>query len=400
LWALGGLLWLLWALFTAYLLVLALAAAFYRPRPIAGSGEWRRFCILMPAHDEELVLGDILERLGAVEYPADRFEVVVVADNCTDRTAAIARAGGAVVLERSDPVRRGKGYALQWGLGWLLEADPRYDAFVVMDADSVLSPRFLQAMNDRLAVGARAVQARYDVLNARDSWRTRLMACALALAHDVRPKGRSRLGLSDGLKGNGMCFSRDVVAQHPWPGESITEDIDFTLRLVEAGIRVEYAPEATVWAQMPVSARQSASQRERWEGGRYALMRRALGLLGRSVRRRNAMQADRAIELIVPPFAELFAVPWLMLGLGLGAAWVSGGSVYAHAWLLGWTGVLAAQVAYLAIGLAVARVPLDLAAALLFAPVYIPWKLWLYAGMVARRGVGGWNRTERTTLTR
>ncbi len=395
---LGGLVWLLWALSTAYLLLLALAAVFYRPRPLAEAVERRRFCILVPAHDEELVLGEVLARLRELEYPVDRFDVVVIADNCSDRTAEIAGEQGAVVLERFDEALRGKGYALEWGIERMLAAELAYDAFVIMDADSVLSANFLEAMNRRLAAGCRAVQGRYDVLNARDSWRTKLMACALALAHDARPKGRSVLGLSDGLKGNGMCFARQVVADHPWPGRSITEDIDFTLELVQSDIRVDYAPEATVLAQMPVSARQSASQRERWEGGRYGLLRRALRLLASGLGRRSAMQADRAIELIVPPFAELFALPWLMLLLGWAAHVLGASAQMVSIWLWAWAGVVAGQLLYLAVGFRVSRVPLDLIAALGFAPIYVPWKLGLYVGMIARRGAGGWKRTERRTL--
>jgi 1,2-diacylglycerol 3-beta-glucosyltransferase len=410
----GGAVWLLWALSALYLLFLALGAALALtsgPSPKVGRGvaegrgeghpapeEARRFCALIPAHNEELLIGTILDRLHTVEYPAESYRVVVIADNCSDGTAAAARARGAEVLERTDAVRRGKGYALEWALARLLPDPRRFDAFLILDADSVLSANFLAAMNAALAQGHEAIQGRYDVLNVYEGWRTRLMACALALAHYVKPLGRKRWGLSDGLKGNGMCFSRAALERVAWSGESITEDIEYTLRLVLAGVRVEFAPEAVVRAQMPTTGRQAATQRQRWEGGRYALLKRAFGLLWQGIRCRRMTVVDRAVELIIPPFGELFALPVVFVA---GAAlWnrFAPGSETARWALWGWSGVLAAELVYLTAGLLIARVPAAVAASLLFAPFYIVWKLGVYAAMIVRRGAGGWNRTERQRM--
>ena len=390
--------WAWWALSAACLLLLAAAAALPGRRALPQPGRLRRFCILIPAHDEELNLGAVLAGLRRLDYPADRFAVVVIADNCTDGTARAARAGGAEVLERVDADRRGKGYALEWAVRQLLADARRFDAFVVMDADSLLNPAFLRQMNARLDGGAHAIQARYDVLNAWESWRTRLMTVALALAHHVKPLGRARLGLSDGLKGNGMCFSREAAERVPWSGESITEDMEHTLRLVRAGYRVEYAPEARVEAQMPTTGRQAASQRCRWEGGRWGLARRAVPLLAEGLRRRNLVLADRAADLLMPPFAEMLAVPAVMVLAAAGWRLALPESGAAQLALGAWAGVLAACVAYLAAGLAIARVPAGLACALLLAPAYMLWKFALYGRMVARRGAQGWRRTERRTL--
>lgn len=390
--------WLLWTCATAYLLALAFGAAVSRcsPRPVPARA--RRLCVLIPAHNEELLLGAVLERLRGLEYPPESYHVVVIADNCTDGTAEVARAHGAEVLERKDPARRGKGYALDWALGLLLRNPCPFDAFVLLDADSVPSPNFLAVMNAALEQGHPVIQAHYDVLNVQESWRTRLMACALALAHYVKPLGRNYFGLSDGLKGNGMCFSREVLERVPWSGESITEDIEYTLRLVREGIRIEFAPEAVVWAQMPTTGKQAATQRQRWEGGRYALLRQALGLLGQGVRRRSLMLFDRAVELLIPPFAELFTLPLVFSVLAGVWLWLAPESAAARYLLWSWVGVLTLQVLYLAVGLIVARVPLSVASALLFAPGYILWKFCIYGAMWMRRGTGGWVRTERQAL--
>ncbi|MCL6441804.1 MAG: glycosyltransferase family 2 protein, partial [Thermoleophilum sp.] len=141
-----------------YLLVLTLAAPFGSVRRWAqGPGPVRRFAVLIPAHNEEPVLARLLASLDALSYPRNLYDVVVVADNCTDATAAIGRARGALVFERSDSVNAGKGHALRWLLDELERAGKVYDAYVVLDADSTVSPNFLWAMNERLRGGAQVV---------------------------------------------------------------------------------------------------------------------------------------------------------------------------------------------------------------------------------------------------
>ena len=184
---------------------------------------------MIPAHDEELVILRLLRSLDAVDYPRDRYDVCVVADNCTDATADIARTFGARVFERTDEVERAKGFALRWLLGQI--AGERYDAFVVLDADSVVEPNLLRAFDARLAAGSQVIQAYYSVLNADASAVAGLRYAALAALHFVRPLGRSVLGLSVGLKGNGMCFAAPVLEQ-------------FALELVHARRRRRVPPGA------------------------------------------------------------------------------------------------------------------------------------------------------------
>lgn len=367
-----------------------------------------RFAILIPAHNEELVLEAALKGLRRLDYPRAAYRVVVIADNCADRTAAIAREQGAIALERFDTVQRGKGYALEWALQALLCAQEAadsplasiadFEAVLILDADTLVSANLLTAFESGLKAGHKAMQARYDVLNANESWRTKLMTCALALAHVVKPLGREQCKLSDGLKGNGMCFAREVVEQVPWSGESITEDIEYTLRLCRAGVRVAFLPNAAVWAQMPTTGSQSVSQRKRWEGGRYRLLFSvAPRLLREGIRKRDRILRDRAMELIIPPFAEMFAVPVALLlvcalaGRLLAWKWASGLA-------LAWAGVLAIQFVYLAGGLRVARVPSSVAMSLLYAPFYIVWKFGVYAVMALTGSAGGWKRTERRKM--
>ncbi|MBV9852387.1 MAG: glycosyltransferase [Armatimonadetes bacterium] len=389
-----------------YLLGLLLAAARSRRADSPISEENVSFAVVIPAHDEELVLASTLESLGGQCYPPDRYEVVVVADNCTDATTSIARAHGATVLERSHATERGKGHALQWALTRLLARPRPVDAFVIVDADTRVAPDFLAQMAARLAAqtdarGMAALQGRYGVLNPGEGWRAALMAAAFDLFNHVKPLGRERLGLGVGLKGNGMAFTRALLQAAPWRGDSLTEDIDYALDLARYhGVRVGYVPEAVVRAQMPTTARQAASQRARWEGGRYQLLReRALPLLAEGLRRRSRLLCDAALDLVLPPLAELGALLALWAtGIALGAR--LGLLTHPPAWAAAAGLTALGLLAYVLGGLRVAHAPRAAYLALLCAPCYAGWKFCLYgAGLLRRRrSPAEWVRTARAPL--
>ncbi len=397
----------------AYLLALLLAAVSRPRRALAvddRSGRPLRLAVVIPAHDEEPVLAATLASLRAQEYPAALFEVVVVADNCSDATAAIARTAGAMVLERFDPVRRGKGYALDWALARLLAGARPADAFVVVDADTLVAPDFLARMAARIAasggaLGFCALQGRYGVLNASEGWRSTLMAAAFDLFNHLRPLGCERLGLAVGLKGNGMAFSRGVLERARWSGESVTEDIDFGLDLLrDLGLRVAYVPEARVLAQMPTTAAQATSQRARWEGGRGRLLRqRALPLFRDGLRRRDLCLCHAAVELALPPLAELAALLLIWGGTIAAGQW-TGWLAAAAGWRIALGGAAFGLAVYVLGGFYAAGAPRAAYLVLLLTPFYSAWKLALQARrMVGQRAPGTaggleWVRTQRTRI--
>jgi len=373
-------------LLAGYLLLLTLAALLSRRTlPPAGPAT-RRFSVLIPAHDEELVIGRLLRSLSAVDYP--HFDVCVVADNCTDRTAEIARGLGARVFERFDAVEKAKGFALRWLLGQLRTAGVVYDAFVVLDADSVVEPNLLRAMDARLEAGSQVIQAYYSVLNASDSAVAGLRYAALAALHYVRPLGRSALSLSVGLKGNGMCFSAPVLERFGWDWFTLAEDVEFHLALVRSGVRVDFAWETTVLADMPVTLAQAASQNQRWEGGRLQLLRTHVPrLLIDGLLRRSLLRIDAAVEQLIPPLS----VPFLFGGVCLVGALSLGAMPAAMLALASLVG----QMLYLATGLLLVRAPLKAYLALSSAPVYIAWKVGLYASAMIQGRAQTWIRTSR-----
>lgn len=363
-----------------------------------------RVVVIVPAHNEEQVLAATLDSLSEQDYSRTRYEVVVVSDNSTDSTATIAREYGARVLERFNAEERGKGYALDWAISQLLNDAVPADAFVIVDADTWVAPDFLGKMADRLVKGADergccAVQGRYGVLNGADGWRAALMAGAFDLYNHVRPLGCSRLGLTVSLKGNGMGFTREVFQLARWQGNSVTEDVDYGLDLIRNhGICVGYLPEARVLAQMPVTAGQAASQRERWEGGRYRLLRdRAIPLLKDGIRRRSVRLCDAALSLVLPPLSELVAMLLLwgcLVLLGARAHVLAGTPVWGALFAASMVGL----ILYVIGGLSVAGAPRSAYLALFKAPFYAMWKFALYLGRFVRHrnpGQTEWVRTQR-----
>lgn len=294
--------------FTLYLLGLTLLSV-GRSRPARDAGGLHRFRIVVPAHNEEHGIAQTLWNLRHLEYPLHRYRVVVVADNCTDRTAEVARGCGATVLERRDPSRRGKGHALAFAFRELLAEPPAaWDAVVVVDADSSVSPNLLRAFSNRLAAGAESVQAAYLPAPSRGRSLSLITEVAFTAFHVVRSTARERLGLSSGLRGNGMAFTRSILEQVPHDAFSRTEDLEFGIRLGLRGVRVAFAGEATVFGEMPERREVAAVQRQRWMGGRMEIARAHLpALLKGALARRSPMLADLAVDLLVPPVSLLIA---------------------------------------------------------------------------------------------
>jgi cellulose synthase/poly-beta-1,6-N-acetylglucosamine synthase-like glycosyltransferase len=372
----------------AYLSLLTVAS--FRPRSAPRGGPRLRFDLVVPAHDEEQGIARTVASLLAIDYPRDRVRVLVVADNCTDATAERAAAAGATVLVRNDPERRGKGYALEHAFAYCL-ADPKTEAVAVVDADTIATPNLLDAFSARIGAGAQVVQANYAILDSQASWRARLMRIAFATFILLRSLGRERLGLSAGLRGNGMCFTRSALRDVPHDAFSNVEDIEYAIRLGMSGIRVHFASEAQVYSAAPGFESAARTQRSRWEGGRRAMARlHGRALLVRAFRRRNPVLLDLAMDLLVPPLSVLAS---LSVGGSIAAVALSAASGRLTASGIIWLGCLAMLFAHVFRGMALsgsgARGLLDLA----YAPLYIAWKA--AVRLYGHAPVDLWVRTAR-----
>jgi len=370
-----------------YLLLFTLLSS--APPAALRSSRRLRFDVVVPAHDEAAGIEGVVASLRKLDWPADGFRVLVVADNCTDSTAELARAAGAEVIERRDATRRGKGYALDIAFhasrahGWA-------DAVVVVDADTEASANLLEAFAARIDDGAKAVQAHYGVLNPQASWRTRLMAIAMASFHRVRSRARERLQLSCGIRGNGWCVTHRLLHQVPYRAFSLTEDIEYGIDIGLAGYRVHYADEAHVAGVMVSGELAARTQRRRWEGGRLQLIRaKTLPLLLAAKDPGGGVCLDLALDLLVPPLAYVAVNTAALIVLsGIALLWEPA----AEMWL--WPGVLCSLslLLYVLRGWQLSGVGMRGLMDLARAPFFVIWKMLL---MLRARGSAEWVRTKR-----
>ncbi|HUR40006.1 MAG TPA: glycosyltransferase family 2 protein [Verrucomicrobiae bacterium] len=359
---------------STYLLVLTLLSA-RLPLP-PRSRRRLRFHVVVPARNEASTIARSLASLRQLDWPTDRFRLLVVADNCDDNTAALARGAGARVLERCDPSRRGKGYALQ--LAFEVSRETEWaDAVAVVDSDSEVSPNLLEAFAARIESGAGVVQAHYGVLAPELSWRTRLIAIAHGAFHSLRSRARERLGLSCGLRGNGWCITHEMLGLVPYAAFSMTEDLEYGIALGLAGHRVHYAPEAHANADMAVDSTIARGQRQRWEGGRFALLRsKAWPLLRATVHRRSTVCLDLALDLLVLPLSYVtLNVLLLAATAAVAMAWHPG----LQAWLWAAVACTGALLIYVLRGVQLSGRGMAGLRDLLAAPLFLLWKLSLLA---------------------
>ncbi len=387
--------WTVLAFAVGYLLLLTFAAATKRRMP-PPARNWRTFRIVVPAHNEELVLAPVLQRLTTLQYPRTHYQIVVVADNCSDDTARIARSYGARVLERFDLHARGKGHALAAAFAVL--RGERFDAYVVLDADTLADVKLLQVLNRYLAAGHRVIQAHYDVLNGQDNHRTALMAVALRIFHYVRPLGRQALGAGATLTGNGMCFGKDVIDRYSWNAFSLTEDLEYTSTLVRNGEQIVFAPEAQIAAQMPVDREQAQGQRLRWEGGRMQIARRdGLRFLLHGLVQRNWRWFDWGMDLLIPPLAALALAVLGGTVAALALAVIVASNTTITLFCI-WFALAGALAVFVLDAMLVSGAPWAAYRAILYAPGYVLWKLWVYVMLATDRRPKHWVRTGRTRL--
>jgi 1,2-diacylglycerol 3-beta-glucosyltransferase len=363
--------------------VLALASLFYREKAVGPREGAIAFLALVPAHNEEKLIGRTLDTLKTEIGPRD--QILVVADRCTDGTAEIARQAGANVLVREAGATPGRAAARDDGLRHAL--DMEWDAIVMIDADTIVEPGFFAACEAALASGAEAAQARLaSIRGPRVLDQVAVASCALQGV--MIPRGRARLGLHVRLIGWGMVLSRRLATSTTARFRAAaSEDLWYSLELHLEGIRPRYMDQARLRSESVGSWRAAGTQRTRYEAGRMSAAREfALPLL----RRGDLASLEAAGFLLTPPFAV--AALCLLLGTGFAAL--------ADAPVLVWSGVglLALMVLSLAVTLLEARAPARTWLALAIAPWYLPWKavVQLRAFLRLRRGDAVYEPTPRS----
>ena len=249
-----------------------------------------RFMAIIPAHNEENVIGNLVESLKNQNYNKELYDIYVIADNCTDNTARVARNAGAIVYERYNESEKTKGYALDWFLQQKIKEDAPYDAICIFDADNIVDKNFITAMNKKLCQGEDVVQGYRDIKNPADNWITSGYALFYWTNHRFYHLARYNLGLSPMLNGTGFMVRFDIIKENGgWKTVTLTEDIEFSLQRILKGKRLGWATDAIVYDEQPIGFKQSWSQRSRWTVGHMQCIKEYTGKLAKEVKENKSM---------------------------------------------------------------------------------------------------------------
>jgi cellulose synthase/poly-beta-1,6-N-acetylglucosamine synthase-like glycosyltransferase len=377
------------AIAVGYLYLLAVAAVRerkYRPEVV------KQFdlLVLVPAHNEELVLGKTLQSLKQVT-PIGKFDVVVIADNCNDRTVEIARSFGVKTIERSDSSARGKGHALQWGMSQL---DLRtYDAVAIVDADTLVESNMVNAMASSLASGYGAVQLSYVFMATQMTHLSHLQHVASMSENMLFYRGRSALNLPILLRGSGMAIATDVLEAHPWNSFSITEDVDYAVDLLTHGTLIDFNYNSTVFSAATSTYRQSVTQKTRWASGTIQLVaNKMIGLVWFGLRKGKPRLIELGISLL------LLSRPVLILAVfGVFLTNIIIAPPHQMEFSIICLTLIGSLILYLMLGICFVHNKVAALKSFCMIPLYGVWFLVVQVKAIVGTGKLGWQRTERKT---
>jgi len=369
-----------------------LSVLWHRPpgAPTATAAE--RLLILVPAHNEEILIADCLDALASAMGGNQAVQVVVVADNCSDRTAEIAKRRGFRCLERHDASALGKPAALAWALEQTSSLD--YDAVAVVDADTIVDPGFCAALVGSASWRGRAGQARPRVRTLTRTWLTALLDVWLDAKYGLALPLKARAGLNCPLMGTGMVFGRDVMSADMWRAFGPAEDIELYGRLTAAGTAIVYVPDAVVTVLSEAKLTASVTQRRRWSAGRWLASRRYLGVVLRSSSASARQKLDALAELFAPGPVEHLLIAVGALAVVISVFPLVGATVLIALFTLG----LLRPTLYTVVALRRHSAPLQALAALAMLPIYAIWRLAVTLSAPAVFLTRKWEKTKRMTL--
>lgn len=357
----------------------------------------KNFSLVVAAHNEEAVIGPLVENLLNLKYPKELYDVFVVADNCTDKTAIIAKEAGAIVHQRFNTEKRGKGFALEWMFNRLFRLERQYDAVIIFDADNLVHENFLLEMNSKLCQGHQIIQCYLDSKNPYDTWVTNTFSITFWLSNRLLQLARFNTGfLNNVLGGTGMCISTKVLKELGWGATSLTEDLEFTVKALMHGVRTTWAHDAIVYDEKPLTFVQAWNQRKRWAQGQVDVAGRYFfPLVFKGFQERKVMYFDMAIHLFQPALlmvATFFLLTNLISGLQ---------PHYTHIfniimpWSM-WQILTYIQIVYPVAALALERLPWRAYAGLLLYPIFIySWIPIVFLGFLNRNDKT-WSHTKHT----
>lgn len=377
---------------TSVLYHFALAMAYFiaREPEQKTSLKINNFAIIVPAHDEELLISKSLENLLSINYPRSQREIFIIADNCNDKTADICKKYQVQVMNRVDKEHIGKGFALKWAFEHIgLE---NFDAVLIIDADTAADPSILEELNVMINNGSQAIQCYETMSNRSESWFTQLIFISRTINNLLYHYAKYKIGLSSYLMGVGMCFRTGLLREIPWTAYTLSEDWEYTARLVEQNIKIDFAVKAKVFPQESRSLQQATSQRLRWSRGRFYVVKNlGLKLFFNGLRRWNLKMLDASLPLIFPNWSLqinlILVVLFASLALPLS---------YKPTMVILSMGLLGIQGIVLGIGIALAGDFWPVFKAVLIAPLFLIWKFMIdFVSMTGIYRGKKWIRTER-----
>ena len=284
------------AWFTVYYTVIAVFGIWHRKdRDL--SAPKNKFALMIPAHNEEMVLGDLLENLKILKYPKELYDIYVIADNC----------------ERCNKELGGKGYAMDWAFPKIFETGRHYDAFCVFDADNLVHLDFLAVMNTRLMKGQKVLQGYLSAKNPVDTWVSGTFAIAFWTVNHLWHLGKYNLGLSSCLGGTGMCISADIVREFGWGCDCLTEDMEFSMKCLSHGIRTCWVHDAIIYDEKPLTFMASWRQRKRWAQGQFDCSERYIPILMKEGFKRHSIVVLDGIMQLLQNYFLLISAFYLVM---------------------------------------------------------------------------------------
>ncbi|MCI0627913.1 MAG: glycosyltransferase family 2 protein [Acidobacteria bacterium] len=382
-------------LLVMYQWLLAVSSLFYRPPIGYSGGRQARFLVLIPAHNEEVGIASTLESLHDLNYAIESYRVLVIADRCTDGTAAVARSLNAQCFERFDG-QPGKGAALAWGIQEARNAQFAFEAVVIIDADTLADRDLLSAFNIEFQAGRQVQQGYNYISNPWASPFTRIMAVTGVLRNGRYYAGKTAIGLQGMLTGTGMCLGAGILERHEWTAFTVGEDWEFSVELLLGGEKIYFNPMAKTFAKESQNFKQASHQRLRWASGRYAVMgSKVWALIRQGIRMPSFSLIDSAVTLVAPNYSSQASLALLCFG----GSWVNAGDPF-WGFSIYWTAVLvAAIVGYFVLGIFSTEAPGKALAGLILIPVFLPWRLTIELLGMLGYGRRHWGRRSRAATS-
>lgn len=273
----------------------------------------KRFAIIVAAHNEELVIGNLIESLLKQNYPREMFDIFIIADNCNDNTANIARSLGVNVYERFNKEKIGKGYALEWMFFKIFKKSNKYDTIAIFDADNLVAEDWIAEINSKMANGYKVVQGYIDSKNPTDSWIALSYSIAFWTQNRLYQLARANLKLSNQIGGTGFAIDINTLKSVGWEAKCLTEDLEFSVKLLLKGEKVGWAHDAVIYDEKPLTLIESWRQRRRWmQGFSDVASRYFIELLKMGIVKRQWRLLDCALYIIQPFITVVIGVGLLL----------------------------------------------------------------------------------------